>query len=90
MSRFNVLGVLFIWLKLKISFCMLSMRRLDLPEAHNRTLLADIALGLMLCSLRCCHSVQDRKPNHGLRLQVHPVNKLSRVYLHFIVYLYRK
>lgn len=50
-----------------------------LPEAHNRTLLADVTLGLMLRRLRSCHSMQDRKPNHGLGLQAHPVHKLPRL-----------
>lgn len=58
-----------------------------LPEANNRTLLADVTLGLMFCCLCCSHSVQNREPNHRLGLQAHPIHKLSRVQLHLISYL---
>lgn len=62
---------------------MLNMREcMHLPEANNRTLLADVTLGLMFRSLRSSHSVQDRKPNHRLGLQTHPINKLPGLQLH--------
>lgn len=44
-----------------------------IPESDDGTLLADVALGLVLGSLRGSHPVQDGQPHHGLGLQSHPV-----------------
>lgn len=66
---------------------MLNLSVCVLPEANDRTLLADVALGLVFGRLCSSHSVQDRKPNHRLGLQMHPVNKLSRLQLHLIGHL---
>lgn len=64
---------------------MLKMReRMALPEANNGTLLADVTLGLVFCSLRSSHSVQDRKPNHRLGFQTHPINKLPGLQFHLV------
>lgn len=57
------------------------------PEAHNRELFTDIALGLVFGRFCCRHSVQNRKPDHRLRLQPHPINKLTRLQLHLIGHL---
>lgn len=45
----------------------------QIPEADDGTLLANVALGLVLGSLCGSHPVQDRQPHHGLGLQSHPV-----------------
>ncbi len=57
------------------------------PEAHNGELFTDIALGLVFGRFCCRHSVQNRKPDHRLRLQPHPINKLPRLQLHLIGHL---
>lgn len=65
----------------------LSMCVRVLPEANNRTLLADVTLGLMFGRLCSSHSVQDGEPNHRLGLQTHPIDKLPGLQLHLIGHL---
>lgn len=57
------------------------------PEAHNGELFTDIAFGLVFGRFCRRHSVQDRKPNHRLRLQPHPINKLPWLQLDLIGHL---
>lgn len=66
---------------------MLNLSVCVLPEANDRTLFADVALGLVFGRLCSSHSVQDREPNHRLGLQMHPVNKLSGLQFHLIGHL---
>lgn len=79
-------------LKCQISICRLVCARWVLfpPEADDGTLLADVALSLVLGRLRRRHSVQNREPNHRLGLQTHPVDKLPWLQLHLVVHLDRK
>lgn len=61
-----------------------------LPESNNWTFFTDVAFGLMLCSLSCCHAMQNWQPNHGLWLQTHPIYKLFHTYLWLVVILGKK
>ena len=62
---------------------------MHLPEAHDGTLLADVALGLVLGRLGGGHAVQDGQPHHGLGLQTHPVQEHGRLQLRLVVGLHR-
>ena len=64
-----------------VSVCMHS------PEAHDGTLLADVALGLVLGRLGGGHAVQHGQPHHGLGLHAHPVHKLPGLQLHLVTHL---
>ena len=57
------------------------------PEAHDGTLLADVALGLVLGRLGGGHAVQHGQPHHGLGLHAHPVHKLPGLQLHLVTHL---
>ena len=61
---------------------MVSLHR---PEADDGTLLADVALGLVLCRLGSSHAMQDGQPHHGLGLQAHPVQEHGGLQLGFVV-----
>lgn len=65
-------------------------RGFPIPESNDRTLLADVALGLMLGSLRSGHSVQHGQPHHGLGLQSHPVQEEGSFDLRLIIGLRRQ
>jgi len=50
-----------------------------LPESLDRTLFADIAFGLVLGRLCGSHTVEDRQPNHRLRLKAHPFKEVRHL-----------
>lgn len=59
--------------------------RLYGPEPDDGTLLADVALGLVLGGLGSGDSVQNGQPHHGLGLQAHPVQEHGGFQLGFVI-----
>ena len=57
----------------------MSCQFLCLPEALDGTLFADVTFGLVLGRLCGSHTVEDRQPNHGLRLQAHPLQEVRHL-----------
>lgn len=67
-------------------FMRLKRRRKTLqPESYDGTLLANVALGLVLGGLGGGHAVQDGQPHHGLGLHAHPVQEHGGFQLRFVV-----
>lgn len=49
------------------------------PKALDGTLFADVAFGLVLGGFCSSHSMEDRKPNHRLRLEAHPLQEVRHL-----------
>ena len=49
------------------------------PEALDGTLFAYIAFGLVLGRLCSSHTVEDRKPNHRLGFEAHPLQEMRHL-----------
>lgn len=51
----------------------------SVSEAHDRVLLADVALGLVLGRLRCRQPVEHRQPHKTLRLMLQPAEEVLQL-----------